>query len=133
MWLPPTDAGRRLVYYQICYYCANPLETIISPDAILQSSDILTHWQQEGHRDGSPGTIRFTGDSGLYSITLTLKKRDGLYYCPTNVFTVAPDPTCPDIPQINRVAAPTHPTPPNVKCGRRYQSISRSKLAESET
>jgi hypothetical protein len=27
------------VYYQICYYCANASETIISPDAILQSSD----------------------------------------------------------------------------------------------
>jgi hypothetical protein len=120
------------VYYQICYYCANALETIISPDAILQSSDILTHWQQEGHQDGSPGTIRFTSNSGLYSITLTLEKCNGLYYCPTNIFTVAPDPTCCAIPQINCVAAPTHPTPPNVKCDHCYQPISQSKLAESE-
>jgi hypothetical protein len=67
------------VYYQICYYCANPLETIISPDAILQSSDILAHWHQEGHRDGSPRTIRFTSNSGLYLISLTLDKRGGLY------------------------------------------------------
>jgi hypothetical protein len=121
------------IYYQICYYCANALETIISLDAILQASNILTHWQQEGHRDGSPGTIHFTSNSGLYSITLALKKRDGLYYCPTNVFTVAPYPTCHAIPQINRFAALTQPKLPNVKRGQRYVPISRSKLAESET
>ncbi len=131
-YLPLTlDDGS--VYYQICYYCANALETIISLDAILQSSDILTHRQQEGHRDGSPGTIHLTSNSGLYSITLTLEKCDGLYYCPTNLFTVAPDPTCPAIPQIKRVAAPTPPTPSNAKRGRRYLPISQSKLAESET
>ncbi len=50
------------VYYQKCYYCANASETIISPNAILQSSNILTHWHQEGHRDGSPGTICFTSN-----------------------------------------------------------------------
>jgi hypothetical protein len=121
------------IYYQICYYCTNASETIISPDAILQSSNILTHWQQEGHRVGSPGTIRFTSHSGLFSIMLAHEKRDGLYYCPTDVFTVAPDPTCPAIPQINRFAAPTQPKLPNVKRGRCYIIISRSKLAESET
>ena len=31
------------VYYQPCYYCKNATETIISPDAILQASDILVH------------------------------------------------------------------------------------------
>jgi hypothetical protein len=74
------------------------METIISPDAILQSSNILTCWQQQGHQDGSLGSICFTSNSGLYSFALTLEKRDGLYYCPTDIFNVALDPTCPDIP-----------------------------------
>ena len=63
------------VYYQPCYYCKNATETIISPDAILQASDILVHWTQEGHKDGGPGNIRFSSDSGLYAITLTLENK----------------------------------------------------------
>jgi len=95
------------VYYQPCYYCKNASETIISPDAILQASNILVHWHQEGHRHGGPGKIRFSSDSGLYAITLSLEKRDGLYYCPTDVFTVAKDPTRPGVPTINRIVTPS--------------------------
>ena len=105
-------------YYQECYYCKNATETIISPDAILQASDILVHWTQEGHKDGGPGNIRFSSDSGLYAITLTLEKRDGLYYSPTDVFTVTKDPTRPGVPSINRIAAPTVPVPPTEKRGK---------------
>ena len=64
---------------------------------------------------------------------LTLEKRNGLYYCPTNVFTVAPDPTYPTAPTIIHIAAPSPPELPNVKRGRCYMPTSRSKLAESET
>jgi hypothetical protein len=121
------------VYYQICYYCANASETIISPDAILQSSDILAHWYQEGHHNGSPGTIRFTSNSGLYLISLTLDKCNRLYYCPTNIFTVAPDPVYPALPSIHRVVAPFPPDIPSGRRGRRFAPTSRSKLVESET
>jgi len=48
------------IYYQPCYYCKNATETIISPDAILQASDILVHWHQEGHKYGGPGNIQFS-------------------------------------------------------------------------
>jgi hypothetical protein len=123
----------RSVYYQLWYYCANASEIIISPDAILQSSDILAHWYQEGHHDGSSGTIRFTSNSGLYLISLTLDKRDGLYYCPTNVFTVAPDPVYPALHSIHRVVASSPPDIPSELRGRRFAPTSRSKLAESET
>ncbi len=105
------------VYYQPCYYCKNVSETIISPDAILQASDILVHWHQEGHRHGGPGKIRFSSNSGLYAITLSLEKRDGLYYCPTD-FTVAKDPTHPGVPTINRIATPSVPVPPSEKRGK---------------
>jgi hypothetical protein len=64
-------------YYQSCYYCKNAVETIISPQAILAASDMLIRWTQAGHKDGSPGTIRFDSDSGLFSMTMTLENRDG--------------------------------------------------------
>ena len=86
------------VYYQLCYYCKNATETIISPKAIIAASDTLVHWTQEGHRGDAPGSIRFSSDSGLYSITLHLEKWDGLYYCPTDVFTVKKDPVHHHIP-----------------------------------
>jgi hypothetical protein len=76
------------VYYQPCYYCKTATETIISPEASVTASDTLVHWTQEGHQGDAPGSIRFSSDSGVYSIKLYLEKRDGFYYCPTDVFTV---------------------------------------------
>ncbi len=39
------------VYYQSCFYCANLVETIVSPAAVLASSDVFVTWQQVGFRD----------------------------------------------------------------------------------
>jgi hypothetical protein len=45
-------------YFQTCFYCANMVETIISPAAILASSDVFYYWHQEGCNDPSiPGRI----------------------------------------------------------------------------
>jgi hypothetical protein len=96
-------------YYQPCYYCKNAIETIISLQAILAASDVLGRWTQMGHKDGSPGTIRFDSDSGLFSITMTLEKRDGLYYCPTDVFTVDRDTVHCNVPSIHRAVVDTPP------------------------
>ncbi len=63
--LIPLTLADGLVYYQPCYYCKNAVETIISPQAIIASSDVLVTWTQTGHKDGSPGMIRFDSDSGL--------------------------------------------------------------------
>jgi len=76
--LLPLTLDNGSVYYQPCYYCKNASEMIFSPDAIIQASNILVYWHQEGHRHGGPGEIRFSSDSGLYTITLSLEKRDGL-------------------------------------------------------
>ena len=89
------------VYYQPCYYCKNAVETIISPQAILASSDVLVTWTQTGHKDGSPGKIRFDSDSGLFSIAMCLEYRDGLYYCPTDVLDK--DPVQCNTPVIRRL------------------------------
>jgi hypothetical protein len=80
-------------HYQTCFYCANMVETIISPAAVLASSDIFYYWYQEGCKDPSvPGNIRFTSRNGLLSMHFDLQQRDGLYYCSTDVYTVDHDP-----------------------------------------
>ena len=71
--LLPSTLADGTVYYQPCYYCKNAVETIISPQAILVASDVLIRWTQTGHKDGSPGTICFDSDSGLYSIAMSLE------------------------------------------------------------
>ncbi len=49
-----TDGG---VYFQPCYYCENAVETIISPQAILDASDMFVEWSQTGYKDDSPGSL----------------------------------------------------------------------------
>jgi hypothetical protein len=40
------------IYWQLCFYCANVTKTIISPQAILASSDVFASWCQTGYKDG---------------------------------------------------------------------------------
>ena len=76
-------------YFQTCYYCANMAKTIISPAAVLASSDVFFSWTQEGFRDPTiPGSLCFTSHDGLLSMHFPLLYRDGLYYCDTDVYTV---------------------------------------------
>ena len=127
--LLPLMLDNGTIYYQPCYYCKNAVETIISPQAILAASDVLVRWTQTGNKDGCPGKIRFDSDSGLYSITMTLKNHDGLYYCPTDVFTVDRDPVRCSIPTIRWVTAPT---PPSVRRHMDLPPVPYSRLAESK-
>ena len=57
------------IYFQPCYYCENAVETIISPQAILDASDTFVEWSQTGYKDNSPGMLRFYSDSRLASMT----------------------------------------------------------------
>ena len=91
--LLPITLSDGTTYYQTCFYCANMVETIISPAAVLASSDVFYYWTQEGCKDPLvPGRLKFTSHDGLLSMHFDLHQRDGLYYCSTNVFTVDPDP-----------------------------------------
>ncbi len=117
------------VYSQPCYYCKNAVETIISPQAILAASDVLVTWTQTGHKDGSPGMIRFDSDSGLHSITMGLEYRDGLYYCPTDVFTLDRDPIRCHGSVIHRALVPPDPVKRRYKD---YIPVSHNRLTESE-
>ena len=132
--LIPLTLADGSIYYQPCYYCKNATETIISPEAIVAASDTLVHWTQEGHRGDAPGSIRFTSASGLYSITLRLEKRDGLYYCPTDVFTVDNNPARPSISVIRHLAVPQAAPQPDSNAQRdcRYAPVTKGNLTESE-
>ena len=58
------------LYWQLCYYCANFVETIISPQAIIATSDVFTSWTQMGYKDGPPGSIRFDCAARFLSMSL---------------------------------------------------------------
>ena len=80
-------------YYQTCFYCANMVETIISPAAVLESSDVFYSWTQEGFKDPTiPGRLRFSSHDGLVSMFFPLRCHNGLYYCDTDIYTVDRDP-----------------------------------------
>jgi hypothetical protein len=57
--LQQVDSG---MYFQPCYYCENAVETIISPQAILDASDTFVEWSQMGYKENSPGTFIVAAD-----------------------------------------------------------------------
>jgi hypothetical protein len=89
----PLTVSDGTTYFQPCYYCANMVETIISPAAVLASSDQLYFWTQIGCKDpAAPGRLTFTSRNGRLSLTFDLEYRGGLYYCTLDVFTLDADP-----------------------------------------
>jgi hypothetical protein len=77
--LLPLPLTNGTYYNQLCYFCKNATETIISPKAILASSKTLHHWTQVGHKSDEPGLITFTSIDFSTMLTLALLKQDGLY------------------------------------------------------
>jgi len=66
----PVSLSDGTTYFQTCYYCANMVETIISPAAVLASSDVFFSWTQEGFRDPTiPGSLRFTATTASCQCT----------------------------------------------------------------
>jgi hypothetical protein len=65
------------------------VETIISPSAILASSDIFDELQQTGLRDPTaPSCIRFSRNNGSAIMSFSLEHREGLYYCASDKYMV---------------------------------------------
>jgi hypothetical protein len=73
--------------------------------------------------------ICFNSNSGLYSISITLENHDGLYYCPTDVFTVDRDPVRCNAPIICRAVVPA---PPTKRRNKEYIPVSHNRLTELE-
>jgi hypothetical protein len=80
------------LYRQLCYYCANVVETIISPQAVIATSNLFTSWTQTGHKDSRPSSIRFDSADGFLSMSLCLECVDGLFYCTSDTYII--DPSC---------------------------------------
>ncbi len=80
------------LYWQLCYYCANVVETIISPQVVIPTSNVFTSWTQTGYKDSRPGYIRFDSTDGFFLMSLRLECIDGLYYCTSDTYTI--DPSC---------------------------------------
>ncbi|KAL7528065.1 hypothetical protein ACHAWF_009840 [Thalassiosira exigua] len=101
----PLRMDNGTIHYQPTFYCADAVETIISPQAILNSRDDFVSWTQCGYKDGRPGTLRFDSHDGLLTMSFKLDCIDGLYYCPTDAFTV--DSTSPALPPVPALALTT--------------------------
>jgi len=72
--LLPLTLSDGSIYSQTCFFCANMVETIISPAAILASSDVFYYWNQEGCKDPTaPGRIQFTSKDGILSMYFDLE------------------------------------------------------------
>ena len=80
-------------YYQTCFINPYASETFISPQAIIDSSTgSFDKWQMEGFSQGRPGVLSLYSPSGILKMSIQLTQQDGLYYSPTDTFTVDTNP-----------------------------------------
>jgi hypothetical protein len=95
------------------------VEMIISPAAVLATSDQFYYWTQVGCKDPTmPGSLQFTSRDGHLLMTFDLEYPEGLYYCTLDVFTVGVDPVqawchrtvAPKVPDVCRTPSKFSPT-----------------------
>jgi len=80
-------------YYQTCFINPYASETFISPQAIIDcSAGSFDKWQMEGFSQGRPGVLSLYSPSGILKMSIQLTQQDGLYYSPTDTFTVDTNP-----------------------------------------
>jgi hypothetical protein len=133
--MTPLQLDNGSIYWQVCYFCTNAVETIISPQAIVDSSDVFLSWHQTGYRCGvsTPGCIRFDSHDGLLTMSMTLVLHDGLNYCPTDVYAVDTMPASCFSPAVRHVASPaTLQVPGKSHSHERFIPASKAKQVESE-
>jgi hypothetical protein len=137
----------------MCFYNPSASDTIVSPQSIIDQSNIFDTWKQVGRRFGQPGSIEFHGKGIVKS--LTLQQNNGLYYCNSQTFDIINDFDTKHLPTINRLtmkdkaigsASPnedvamadatnqTEEVKPRPKRRpKRYSPTSKTKVLESET
>ena len=137
--MTPLQLDDGSIYWQVCYFCKNAVETIISPQAIVDSSDVFQSWQQTGYRNGvsTPGCIRFDSHDGLLTMNMSLVLHNGLHYCPTDVYAVDTLPALRYSPAVQRVVGPESlpgfpPVPRTTRSQERFLPVSKAKQVESE-
>jgi len=133
--MTPIQLDDGSIYWQVCYFCANVVETIIFPQAIVDLSDVFQSWHQTGYRCGisTPGCIQFDSHDGLVTMSMTLVLHDGLHYCPTDVYAVDTMPASRFLPAVRRMACPaTLPVPGESRSHECFIPVSKAKQVESE-
>jgi len=91
-----------------------------------------------GYKDTQPWAIRFDSHDGFLNMIINLVYQDGLYYCPTDVFTLGNRPLLPEcatsptfpVPTVNRVVNP--PPPPVLRQSSHFTPSSKAQQLESE-
>ncbi len=115
----PLTLSDGMTYHQPCYYCANMVETIISPVVVLASSDQLYFWTQVGCKNPTtPGSLQFTSRDGRFLLTFDLEYHEGPYYCTSDVYTLDTDmmrgrshrTVAPNVPGVHRTPPKFLPT-----------------------
>lgn len=125
--------------YVRCFYNPNATDTIISPQAIVDSSEEFTEWKQTGRRMGDPGILTFIGPS--VSKSITLHQNNGLYYCNPTTIPIDNEFQSPVMPTTKQLhlhtnkaeqqpsKQPKRQPPPT----RKFRPTSKAKILESET
>jgi len=134
--MTPLQLDDGSIYWQVCYFCKNVIETIISPQAIVELSDVFQSWHQTGYRNGvsTPGCIRFDSYDGLLTMSMSLVLHDGLHYCPTDVYAVDTLPTSRYLPAVQWVVGPESllglpRVPQKTRSHERFLPVSKAKQA----
>jgi hypothetical protein len=137
--MTPLQLDDGSIYWQVCYFCKNAVETIISLQAIVDLSDVFQSWHQTGYQHGvsTPGCIRFDSHDGLINMRMTLVLHDGLHYCPTDVYAVDTMPALRYSSAVWRVACPESlpglpPVPGRSHSHELFIPASKAKQVESE-
>jgi hypothetical protein len=99
--LPLMDGS---IHWQQCFYSATTVETIVSPQATLATSNVFASWTMTGYKNLRPGAIQFDSHNGFLSMIIKLECHDGLYYCPTNVFALGHCPSTHRTPSNNQTS-----------------------------
>jgi hypothetical protein len=83
--LPMLDGS---VFYTPMYYNPSASECLLSPDSICSTSKgVFPRWIQTGNTTGNVGSIQFLHPDDTVGISLSLQRKEGLYY--TCAHTVA--------------------------------------------
>jgi hypothetical protein len=84
--LPMNDSS---IFYTPMFYNAQASDSILSPDSICECSNgLLERWSQSGNIATAEGNVVFFDSTGAEVISLSLNKRNGLYYTPIQTIAV---------------------------------------------
>ena len=112
--LPVTlDNGKTI--YVPCYYCPTVVDTIVSPEALIESHTAYAQWRQTGYKNpDTPGKLELMDAAGSVLGTLSLHRKNNLYYCVSHTFALEHDES-------------------RSTCYRTFAPVSKASQVESET